>query len=118
MVPKESFTPRRHRNSDKYNLPSVLPSPSHKPCKHAQSWQFFWRAPLSPPPPSNACLQVSQVLREGRVPRGPRDNPLVQAVYSDLVGGGAGESRARDLLHTSYHNVPKLELSNPHMSPW
>ncbi|CAN0174045.1 unnamed protein product [Ectocarpus sp. 6 AP-2014] len=62
--------------------------------------------------------RVSEVLREGRVPRGPRDNPVVQAVYSELVGGGPGESRARELLHTSYHNVPKLELSNPHMSPW
>ncbi|CAM9823068.1 unnamed protein product [Ectocarpus sp. 8 AP-2014] len=62
--------------------------------------------------------RVSEVLREGRVPRGPHDNPVVQAVYSELVGGGPGESRARELLHTSYHNVPKLELSNPHMSPW
>ncbi|CAM9893268.1 unnamed protein product [Ectocarpus fasciculatus] len=62
--------------------------------------------------------RVSEVLREGRLPRGPRDNPVVQAVYSELVGGGPGDSRARELLHTSYHNVPKLELSNPHMSPW
>eukprot|EP00752_Nemacystus_decipiens_P011686 g10371.t1 len=62
--------------------------------------------------------KVSQVLRDGRVPRGPHDNPLVKAVYTDLVGGAPGKSRARELLHTSYHNVPKLELSNPHMSPW
>ncbi|CAM9265642.1 unnamed protein product [Ectocarpus sp. 12 AP-2014] len=62
--------------------------------------------------------RVSEVLRGGCVPRGPHDNPVVQAVYSELVGGGPGESRARELLHTSYHNVPKLELSNPHMSPW
>lgn len=63
-------------------------------------------------------MKVSGVLREGRLPRGPHDNPLVQAVYSGLVGGGPGEDKARELLHTSYHNVPKLELSNPHMSPW
>ncbi|CAN0332146.1 unnamed protein product, partial [Scytosiphon promiscuus] len=62
--------------------------------------------------------QVSEVLRNGRVPRGPQDNPLVRAVYSELVGGDPGGRKARDLLHTSYHNVPKLELSNPHMSPW
>ncbi|CAM9850944.1 unnamed protein product [Scytosiphon promiscuus] len=62
--------------------------------------------------------RVSEVLRNGRVPRGPRDNPLVRAVYSELVGGDPGGRKARELLHTSYHNVPKLELSNPHMSPW
>ncbi|CAN0184714.1 unnamed protein product, partial [Hapterophycus canaliculatus] len=60
----------------------------------------------------------ARFLRSGRVPRGPRENPLVQAVYSELVGGNPGEQKARELLHTSYHNVPKLELSNPHMSPW
>lgn len=63
-------------------------------------------------------IKVSEVLREGRLPRGARDNPLVRAVYSGLVGGNPGEHRARELLHTSFHNVPKLELSNPHMSPW
>ncbi|CAN0558361.1 unnamed protein product, partial [Ectocarpus sp. 12 AP-2014] len=55
--------------------------------------------------------RVRQFLRGGCLPRGPHDNPVVQAVYSELVGGGPGESRARELLHTSYHNVPKLELS-------
>eukprot|EP00903_Cladosiphon_okamuranus_P012244 g11483.t1 len=29
--------------------------------------------------------KVSKVLREGRVPRGPGDNPLVQLVYADLA---------------------------------
>lgn len=61
---------------------------------------------------------VSEVLRSNRVARGPQESPLVQAVYKEFLEGKPGGMMARGLLHTSYHNVPKLELSNPHMSPW
>lgn len=61
---------------------------------------------------------VSGVLRRNRVPRSPVDNPFVEVVYRELLGGGPGAAAARELLHTTYHNVPKLEVSNPHMSPW
>lgn len=61
---------------------------------------------------------VSRVLREGCRPRSPHENPLLQAIYRDLLGGEPGSRAARALLHTTYHNVPKLELSNPHMSTW
>lgn len=62
--------------------------------------------------------RVSEVLRNRRVPRRPEDNPFVQAVYRELLACDPGGNAARGLLHTAYHNVPKLELSNPHMAPW
>lgn len=61
---------------------------------------------------------VAEVLYEDLVPRAPQDNPLVQAVYRELLGGEPGGVEARQFLHTTYHNVPKLESSNPHMSQW
>lgn len=61
---------------------------------------------------------VSEVSHQGRIARPPQENPLVQAVYRELLGGDPGGSGAKQFLHTTYHNVPKLELSNPHMSPW
>lgn len=61
---------------------------------------------------------VSEVLRTNRIPRSPRDNLLVEMVYRELIRGEPGGSEARRYLHTMFHNVPKLEVSNPHMSPW
>lgn len=61
---------------------------------------------------------VAGVLHKDLLPRAPQDNPLVQAMYRELLGGEPGAPAARPFFHTTYHNVPKLEESNPHMSPW
>lgn len=62
--------------------------------------------------------RVSEVLRRDRTARPPHESPLVELVYRELLGGEPGGQGAKPFLHTTFHNVPKLELSNPHMSKW
>ena len=50
--------------------------------------------------------------------RKPEDSPLVRYLYCERRLGSPFSERAKSLLHTSYHAVPKLELIAPLAVKW
>ncbi|GBG31099.1 Cytosolic Fe-S cluster assembly factor NARFL [Hondaea fermentalgiana] len=52
--------------------------------------------------------QASEIFHSRPV-RPPEDNPHVQVVYQNYIGGEPFGEESRRLLHTRYHTVPKLE---------
>ncbi|RLN91108.1 hypothetical protein BBJ28_00006073 [Nothophytophthora sp. Chile5] len=60
---------------------------------------------------------VTSHFQELRV-RAPTDNPAVKYVYEKYLAGVPFSEAARKVLHTQYHAVPKLELSNPLGIKW
>lgn len=50
--------------------------------------------------------------------RAPTDNPACKYVYEKYFGGQPFSEGALKAFHTSYHAVPKLELSNPLGIKW
>jgi iron only hydrogenase large subunit-like protein len=56
-------------------------------------------------------------LYHSRTVREPSDNPVVQRLYKEGFGSPYSET-ARKLLHTQYHAVEKMEISNPLAAKW
>ena len=57
--------------------------------------------------------QTQASFDENRVAREPHESPLVGQLYSTILGGKPFSDAARKLLHTTYHNVPKMETTGP-----
>ncbi|CAH0486968.1 unnamed protein product [Peronospora farinosa] len=50
--------------------------------------------------------------------REPTANPAVKYLYEKYLGGTPFSETAREVLHTQYHAVPKMEQSNPLGIKW
>lgn len=66
---------------------------------------------------SELLASVTSRFQELEV-RAPTDNPACKYVYETYFGGEPFSEQARKALHTQYHAVPKLELSNPLGIKW
>lgn len=74
---------------------------------------------IKPPVDSSAQQVLGQVeeIFNDRVLRSPYENPACKQLYQTQLGTPFSD-KARQLLHTRYHAVPKLELSNPLGIKW
>ena len=61
---------------------------------------------------------VNEILHDSVVRRPLGENPLIQYIYQDGVLGAPMGERARQMLHTRYHAVPKLEVVAPLATKW
>ncbi|CAM9137153.1 unnamed protein product [Phaeothamnion confervicola] len=62
---------------------------------------------------------VSVAFHDVEVRGRPEDSPLVRWVYGSVLGGeGPCGPAARDLFHTRFHAVRKLQESNPMLAGW
>ena len=68
--------------------------------------------------PDQKTSDVIEALTHIQSPRDPVENRLVQSVYASLGNVTPGDKAVRELLHTRYHAVPKMERSNPMGIQW
>ncbi len=61
--------------------------------------------------------RVDNIFHDVQV-RKPEDNPLAKYLYCEGRLGRPGSVQAKQLLHTRYHAVPKLELIAPLAVKW
>ncbi len=63
--------------------------------------------------PAQLLAQLEEVYehRADVVQRRPEENGSVAALYGEWVGAGVGSQRARELLHTVYHQREKTVSS-------
>ena len=67
---------------------------------------------------SSSIPETQQTLFNQRQVREPHENPLVQDVYEQVLRQQPFSDQAKEMLHTRYHAVPKLEVSNPLGIKW
>lgn len=60
----------------------------------------------------NLVPAVQSVYSDRKI-RLPGENLLCKKVYDSNAVGGVGSEQAKQLFHTRYHAVPKMEVSNP-----
>ena len=61
--------------------------------------------------------RIDKIFHDVEV-RKPEDNPLAKYLYCEGRLGQPGSAHAKQLLHTRYHAVPKLELIAPLAVKW
>jgi iron only hydrogenase large subunit-like protein len=96
-------------NQCKYDFVEVMACPSG--CLNGGG-QLKAQAPMTV---KQALQAVEQVYETTQVYRLPEHNPAVKQIYQEWLGGEPMKSEA---LHTKYHFVPKLEISNPLAIQW
>jgi len=67
---------------------------------------------------ANSRIAAVDQLYATAVLSDPRESPLAQFLYSNTNLGSPYSSFAREILHTQYHSVPKLEEIAPLASKW
>lgn len=69
------------------------------------------------PDASRQRNEKTSALLHQALPRDVSSNPLVNFVYGEVFGAPRSE-KALEMLHTRYHNVPKLEETVPEAAAW
>jgi len=60
--------------------------------------------------PKDLIKQVETLYHQQKEKR-PQDNAVVREMYKEWIGEEFGGKRARELLHTQYHAIPKMKTA-------
>lgn len=61
---------------------------------------------------------VESIYEQQQIMHSPEQNPAIVKIYNEFLGGHPYSEQARRLLHTQYHRVAKLEITNPLAIQW